>query len=306
MVEHKSYRTDSDLLDQSTKQQLKQPLDEKHVKQRTGPGGRPLSYIEAYVAIEQANRIFGEGNWHYEVTRGPDLHRIDTVQPETGEITKIEQYYTAHVAVFLHGEKRFEDVGFNTVNQPKSGEQPNAELHETAYKGSVSDGVKRALRGFGAQFGLSLYGGDSPSGGAASGPACPKHGQGSHVRPSKRGDGFYCARKDTSTESGFCDYKPREEAETPVTRETASYAGGGGYGADGYPGADDDWPSDDRVSGPTREQLLKEYISLGAKHNAPREQLYKSFQRKYGRSLDDATYQELTQLVEQGRKVRTN
>ena len=184
-------------------------------------------------------------------------------------------------------------------------------MHEKARKGAISDGIKRALRVLGKQFGNSLYGGDSRGdSSAASGPACPKHGAGSHVRPSKRGDGYFCAHKDTSTESGYCDYTPREESETPSTRETASYAGGGGgYGADGYdesyPGADDDWPSDARASGPTREQLLNEYISLGAKHNAPREQLYKSFEKKYGRSLDDATYEELTQLVEQGRKVGT-
>ena len=50
--------------------------------------------------------------------------------------------------------------------QPVSDE--TAEGHETAFKGAVTDALKRALRTFGPQFGNSLYGdlANQPAGGA--------------------------------------------------------------------------------------------------------------------------------------------
>ena len=47
------------------------------------------------------------------------------------------------------------DIGFNAVAED------NADGHETAIKGAVTDGMKRALRSFGVQFGNGFYG-DQP------------------------------------------------------------------------------------------------------------------------------------------------
>ena len=49
------------------------------------------------------------------------------------------------------------DVGFHTVAE-ESGEG-----HETACKGAVTDGLKRALRSFGEAFGNGLYGDQPPA-----------------------------------------------------------------------------------------------------------------------------------------------
>ena len=40
--------------------------DPEHVKKRNGAGNRSLSYIEGWLALDEANRIFGHGNWSRE------------------------------------------------------------------------------------------------------------------------------------------------------------------------------------------------------------------------------------------------
>lgn len=59
--------------------------------------------------------------------------------------------YTAAVRVTVRGCPARSDVGCGFV----AGETPEA--HEAAYKGSVTDALKRALRHFGDQFGNGLY-----------------------------------------------------------------------------------------------------------------------------------------------------
>ena len=222
---------DMDFLSEEVLAELDKDLDPSLVKSYDGPGGKKLSYIETHTAISNANRIFKPANWGPRVLEGPTLHHINITAPGTGEIKEVHEYYTARVAIYVYGRFISSDEGFGEVDNINESTQSKMMLgmHEKARKGAISDGIKRALRVLGKQFGNDLYGGGSRGGGgnAASGPACPKHGQGSHVRPSNRGDGYYCAYKDVTTESGYCDYKPRDEAETPATRETASYAGGG-------------------------------------------------------------------------------
>ena len=49
------------------------------------------------------------------------------------------------------------DVGFQPVTDE------SAEGHETAFKGAVTDALKRVLRSFGDRFGNGLYTGSSPA-----------------------------------------------------------------------------------------------------------------------------------------------
>ena len=58
----------------------------------------------------------------------------------------MQTHYTCRVAVYLFGVKLFEDVGLDIVEEPKDGRIPDAGDHETAYKGSIANGLKRALR----------------------------------------------------------------------------------------------------------------------------------------------------------------
>ena len=79
------------------------------------------------------------------------LREIDSVDNKTGEIRRIRAY-AATVRVMVLGAPSRMDVGFHAVVED------NADGHETAIKGAVTDGLKRALRSFGPRFGNALYG----------------------------------------------------------------------------------------------------------------------------------------------------
>ncbi|MXY46106.1 MAG: hypothetical protein F4Y44_03790 [Chloroflexi bacterium] len=295
-------------LSEEIRELLRKPLDVSLVKQRKGPGGRSLSYIESYTVIDQANRIFGEGNWRYEVTDGPTLRRIEIVDRHTGEVTKVEQYYTARVAVYLYGRKMFEDVGSNIVAAPREGNTPGAEAHETSYKGCVSDALKRAMRGFGAQFGNSLYAGDGAQGAVNSdpnAPACPVHGTGRHVRRSSRGDGYYCAHK--LRDGSYCAATPRRptSSQPPPRYEQTG---------DGPVPIEDDWgyPDDAQngVSGgnasegaPTWQNLHDVYMKFAEMAGVAPEQVAAGFEKRFGRPLQEATVDELALLVQKAQQI---
>ena len=130
---------------------LSQTLDPALVSQRRGRAGRTYEYLEGHVVIDQANRIFGYGGWGYELLGDVPLRRIETMDPKTGEV-RVSHAYSAPVRVTVSGAQPRTDVGFHAVAE----ETP--EGHDTAIKGAVTDGMKRALRSFGDQFGNALYG----------------------------------------------------------------------------------------------------------------------------------------------------
>ena len=130
---------------------LTEPLDEGLVSQRKGRRGRSFAYLEGRVAIEQANRILGFGGWGYELVGDVVLREGESVDPQTGE-AKPWRAYAATVRVTVPGSQPRVDVGFQAVADD------TVEGHETAFKGSVTDALKRALRSYGGQFGNSLYG----------------------------------------------------------------------------------------------------------------------------------------------------
>ncbi len=131
--------------------ELSHPLDPSLVSRRTGRKNRTYSYLEGHTAIAQANRIFGHGGWGYEVVGGVNLRDVQMINAETGDL-RTSHAYAATVRVDVPGAPSRTDVGFHAVN----GE--TIDDHETAYKGAVTDALKRALRSFGDQFGNALYG----------------------------------------------------------------------------------------------------------------------------------------------------
>ncbi len=143
----------------SVTEKLAQPLDSSLVSQRRGRGNRSFAYLEGHTAIDQANGVFGFGGWGYDLVGDVTLREIENVDPKTGEVKRVRAY-AATVRVNVPGAPSRTDVGFHAV----AGE--SADDFETAYKGAVTDGMKRALRSFGAQFGNALYG-DASTGGAA-------------------------------------------------------------------------------------------------------------------------------------------
>ena len=149
---------------------LSQPIDSSLVSQRKGRGGRVFDYLEGHVVIDQANRIFGYGGWGVELVGDVTLRRIETVDTNTGEV-KVSLAYSAPVRVTVAGALPRTDIGVHPVTEE------TVDGHDTAMKGSVTDGMKRAFRSFGPQFGNSLYGDQSPTNAPAQPQRVPAQAQ---------------------------------------------------------------------------------------------------------------------------------
>ena len=83
------------------------------------------------------------------------LRQFDTVDAHTGEVV-LASVYMAPVRVTVAGALPRTDLGFHAVTD----ETPDG--HDTASKGAVTDGMKRAFRSFGVQFGNGFYGDQPP------------------------------------------------------------------------------------------------------------------------------------------------
>ena len=171
-----------DGLSPAVTQSLGQPIDPALVSQRKGRGGRTFDYLEGHAVIDQANRIFGYGGWGYELVGDVTLRTIETVDAQTGEV-KVSLGYSAPVRVTVAGALPRTDLGVHPVTED------NFDGHDTAMKGAVTDGLKRAFRSFGCQFGNGFYGDQS----AASAPQPERvptqakgNGRQSQAQPSAR------------------------------------------------------------------------------------------------------------------------
>jgi DNA recombination protein Rad52 len=129
---------------------LAQPLDLAFVSERELRDGRLIQYIEGWAVINQANRIFGHDGWGAEVVGDVAYRPVSLVDPLTDAPSAVGMY-SATVRVTARGCPPKADVGCGFV----ADETPEA--HEAAYKGAVTDALKRALRHFGDQFGNGLY-----------------------------------------------------------------------------------------------------------------------------------------------------
>lgn len=130
-------------------EQLSAPLSRENVKTRE-QGGRKLSYIEGWVAIKEANRIFGFGGWSRETIE------VKCVSERERAIGKGADKgwgvtYNAKVRVTVGTIVR-EGCGTGHGIDRDLGQ-----AHESAIKESETDGMKRCLMTFGNPFGLALY-----------------------------------------------------------------------------------------------------------------------------------------------------
>ena len=143
-----------DGLSPAVTQALGQPLHPALVSQRKGRGGRSFDYLEGHAVIDQANLIFGYGGWGYELAGDVTLRQVER---QTGEV-KVSLGYSAPVRVTVAGALPRTDIGVHPVAED------TLDGHDTAMKGAVTDGMKRAFRSFGVQFGNGFYG-DQPQAG---------------------------------------------------------------------------------------------------------------------------------------------
>lgn len=123
---------------------LSAPLDRAVVATRE-QAGRSLSYIEAWWAIAEANRIFGFDGWNRETV---ELRQLGEPREVSG---KYRVGYSAKVRITVGNIIR-EGCGFGS-GIDKDVDQ----AHESALKEAESDAMKRALMTFGNPFGLALY-----------------------------------------------------------------------------------------------------------------------------------------------------
>eukprot|EP00949_MAST-11_sp_MAST-11-sp1_P002118 g2118.t1 len=125
---------------------LNQDLPRDMLKKRPGPGGRSLTYLESWQAIDLANGIFGSvGGWSDEIvsltTESIEQHGRNW-----------EVVCSAIVRVTLRDGTSHSDCGTGSKCFPKKGD-----AIEMASKEAVSDARKRALKNFGRALGNCIY-----------------------------------------------------------------------------------------------------------------------------------------------------
>ncbi len=150
MLLRRAGNTHSEALPSRVLALLEQPLDPALVSERETRDGRLIQYVEGWAAIGQANRVFGFDGWGAEVVGEVAYRPLSLADPDSGEAVAVGMY-TATVRVAVRGCPPKADVGCSFVSQD------TPEAHEAAYKGAVTDAMKRALRHFGDQFGNRLY-----------------------------------------------------------------------------------------------------------------------------------------------------
>ena len=243
-------------------QALGEPLDPEMVSRREGRGGKLYDYLEGHVVIDQANRIFGYGGWGYELVGDVTLRRVESVDSRTGEV-KVASAYSAPVRVTVAGALPRTDVGVHPVAED------TVDGHDTAMKAAVTDGLKRALRSFGVQFGNGFYGDQAPS----SGSAQPQH------PPAK-------ARANGGPPSS------QAQAKNPV-RQAQSLPSTGSRGGSSESQAQPKNRNDSEA-----EKLRKRVFKMAAEQGFDEDGVRTAVMERTGKSIDDLTAAELRPLVE--------
>jgi len=145
-------------------EQLEAQLAREYVKERKGPGGITLSYIEGWRAIAEANRIFGFDAWSREtlsakcVFEGERQVRFWNKKKDAWDFKEaLGVTYTARVRITIwDGEREIVREG-SGVGHGLSFAQDIGDAHEQALKEAETDAMKRAFSTFGNPFGLALY-----------------------------------------------------------------------------------------------------------------------------------------------------
>ena len=138
---------------------LSAPLDRARISSREQGRGR-VNYLQGWVLIEEANRIFGHDGWQRQtlscqcVTQAQRLIGSKSEgrpQKEGWGVT-----YIARVRITVHAGER----GLLIREGTGAGHGIDTDLglaHESAIKEAETDAMKRALVTFGNPFGLALY-----------------------------------------------------------------------------------------------------------------------------------------------------
>lgn len=126
--------------------QLEKNLSKEYLSIRRGAGGCKLTYIEGWVVIDLANKIFGFDGWSSEIR---DFTQEYISSTEAG----INVGFSCCCRVTLKNGIYREDVGFGASENMKS----MLLAIEKAKKTAATDALKRALRQFGNALGNCCY-----------------------------------------------------------------------------------------------------------------------------------------------------
>lgn len=125
---------------------LSAPLNRSHVK--TNPRG--YDYVEGWMAIAEANRIFGFDGWNRQTL---DMRQLGEPEQDAKGNWRVAYHCRVRVTV-IAGDREIirEGSGYGSgiVKDLR-------DAHESAIKEAETDAMKRALMTFGNPFGLALY-----------------------------------------------------------------------------------------------------------------------------------------------------
>jgi hypothetical protein len=125
--------------------------------QTRSQAGRSLNYLEGWVAIKEANRIFGFDGWQRETI---ELRCVAEAQRPIGRDQKPGWGVTYIARVRIRLGNQANEAPSLVREGSGAGHGIDVDLglaHESALKEAETDAMKRALMTFGNPFGLALY-----------------------------------------------------------------------------------------------------------------------------------------------------
>jgi recombination DNA repair RAD52 pathway protein len=145
------------MFDDKQLQELEALLDPANVKPRKGPNGATVHYVEGWQVIDDANAVFGPGNWsresHVEPLHDPAL----ITDPDNPERGKVVAAYFAKVRLTVYSRDGSRSIVREGCGAARGFAKTAGEAMENALKAAETDATKRALCTFGYRFGLALY-----------------------------------------------------------------------------------------------------------------------------------------------------
>lgn len=126
---------------------LTRQLDVDNVQFRSNGTGGNVAYLEGWRAINLANEIFGFNGWSSEILQ------IKTEFSETDSNGRHTVGVSCRVRISLRDGTFHDDIGYGSGENQRS----KATCYDKAYKESVTDAMKRALRLFGNRLGNCTY-----------------------------------------------------------------------------------------------------------------------------------------------------
>lgn len=137
------------MLTDEQRKRLNAKMPPEEVATRKGGGGKTLSYIEGWRAIDLMNEIVGAGAWGYECEAKEEWREL----LDDGD--KGKRWHVSHSArcrVTIVGCEPISDYGVGHGVERDLGAAIESSLKEAA-----TDALKRCLKSYGNRMGLALY-----------------------------------------------------------------------------------------------------------------------------------------------------